>query len=333
SKRKQLFGTSDEPTLLFYIRVSRKIFWNRPAGVIVHVGYGLVMMLKIFSPRLKIIYYHHGTSLHTKLNPSQWEKLNKNIVGLISVNEIAIKKVINTFNSGESHVKYFTLYNAILPLINSNEIENESKLARISLNIEKDDFVITYSGRICKEKGVLNLIKAFEIVSKIHSKAKLNIIGGPGTAKYLENGLKYMELCKRYCKDKNINVNFTGYLTPDVLKVYLLASDVIVLPTDPSLSEEGLSLSLIEGLSLGKPLIATDSGGNKEIVYDGVNGFIIPYDLNYHKQLAIKLDDLICNKDLHTSFSKKSLELFNNKFSYFIYQNNFKKILTEINFL
>jgi glycosyltransferase involved in cell wall biosynthesis len=54
----------------------------------------------------------------------------------------------------------------------------------------------------------------------------------------------------------------------------LAALDVFVLPS----FSEGLSLTLIEACAAGRPMVATDVGGNREIVEHGINGLLVPSD-------------------------------------------------------
>lgn len=330
--RKNMFNTGDDNVLLFYIAISRKIFQSKPKGVIVHVGHGLVQMIKKFSPNLPVIYYHHGTSLHSKLTEKQWQRLDKNTVGLISVNSIAFAKANQKFSHKIPQKKLFTLHNAISPFYKREDIHRAKIQARERLKIPLDSFVIAYSGRICREKGVLNLIKAFEIVKKKCPQAELLIIGGPGTVRHIEKGKEYINTCETYCNERNLIANFTGFLRQEILMQYLASCDVVVLPTDPSLSEEGLSLSLLEALSLGKPIIATDSGGNNEIVINGHNGFLIQNKPKYYNEIATSIISLIKNKELCQKFAENSIEIFYNRFSYDIFIKNFNRIMKEMGF-
>ncbi len=331
-KRKQYFNTGDDRLLLYYISASRKVFCIRPQGVIVHVGYGLVKMIKIFAPSQRIIFYHHGTSLHSKMNEAQWIELDKNTVAIIGVNDIALEKANQEFSYKISPKKYYPLHNAIFPFFPREELTRKKIEAREELKISSDNFMIIYSGRICKEKGVLNLIKAFEIVIKRQTQVDLFIIGGPGTKRHIEKGETYIEACKEYCETKKLPVIFTGFLNRETLKKYLIASDLVVLPTDPSLSEEGLSLSLLEALSLGKPVIATDSGGNKEVVSDNQNGFIIPNTSDYYQHLADRIEILSQNRYLYQTFSNNALDSFYVRFSYDRFMKEFHRTMKKVGF-
>lgn len=59
--------------------------------------------------------------------------------------------------------------------------------------------------------------------------------------------------------------------TSDV-RPYLAAADVFVLPSE----REGLPLVLLEAMALGLPCIAAEAGGNREVIEDGVNGYVVP---------------------------------------------------------
>jgi len=57
---------------------------------------------------------------------------------------------------------------------------------------------------------------------------------------------------------------------------YVAASDVCVLATNTALHGEGISNAILEYMALAKPVVATDCGGNHEVVVDGVTGYLVP---------------------------------------------------------
>lgn len=68
---------------------------------------------------------------------------------------------------------------------------------------------------------------------------------------------------------------------------------------------EGLPLSLVEAMALGKPVIATDVDGNKDCIIDGYNGYLVPLDnIDY---MAEKMKYLIENSDVRKEFGQNSL--------------------------
>ena len=74
---------------------------------------------------------------------------------------------------------------------------------------------------------------------------------------------------------------------------------------------EGMSLTLLEAMSLGKAVVAPDVVGNKDCVEDGVNGFLLPFD---EKLFADRVEELMANDDLRAAMEANSLRLFEERF-------------------
>jgi len=79
----------------------------------------------------------------------------------------------------------------------------------------------------------------------------------------------------------------------------------------PSVAES-FSLSILEGLSMGKPVIAFDVSGNSEMIRDGENGYLVK--AKDSRTLAEKWQSLIDNRDLLKRFSLYARESVINKF-------------------
>jgi glycosyltransferase involved in cell wall biosynthesis len=117
--------------------------------------------------------------------------------------------------------------------------------------------------------------------------------------------------------NENIDLVRSGILEfPDAgLEVipFLQVSRVGVLLTKPSVTEEGCSNSIMEYMACGLPVIATDSGGNKELVDDNYTGFIIPDgDLD---TLMRKLDWLFENPSLAAEMGLRGRKKLEEQFS------------------
>ena len=80
-----------------------------------------------------------------------------------------------------------------------------------------------------------------------------------------------------------------------------------------SIKGEALSGSIRESLASGVPVVASDIGGNGEIVKDGYNGFLFkPAD---YEELAKKIEILLKNDDIRKSFSQNALKTIEDKFT------------------
>ncbi|MFH8080753.1 MAG: glycosyltransferase [Candidatus Aenigmatarchaeota archaeon] len=168
---------------------------------------------------------------------------------------------------------------------------------------------ILYAGRLSKEKGVDQLIKALDIVRKKFSKIKLIIAGDGKERKNLENLVKILSLEK--------NVEFLGWVDRESLKKIYENVDFAVLP---SVWQEPFGLTGLEAMSYGRPVIAFDVGGISEYVENKKNGFLVKvYDV---KSLAEKITILLENEKMLEKFSKNSIKT-SKKFSDEIF---FKKI-------
>ena len=146
-------------------------------------------------------------------------------------------------------------------------IENQfpiRKLVRISNSVDIDKFKpcerlkdrglknICFIGRLEEQKGVEYLIRAMDIIKSKTNCVRLFIVGEGKLKTHLEELCKMLEL-------ENL-VTFVG-ITHDVLPYYQDASIFVL----PSISE-GLSLTLLEAMASGLPVIATVVGGNTELV-------------------------------------------------------------------
>lgn len=98
---------------------------------------------------------------------------------------------------------------------------------------------------------------------------------------------------------KNGNVKWIGHR--DDIKEQIDKCDIFVLP---SFYGEGVPRTLLEAASMGKPIVTTNNVGCKEVVDDGVNGFLVP--VKDSKVLAQKIQILVENETMRNEFGKAS---------------------------
>lgn len=220
------------------------------------------------SNKISIVSSYGKERLLKLISPKLYEKINKKIKIL------PMGVYTNSFKNNVSIKKLRNKYN-----LNSKHI-------------------LLFIGRLSDKKGVNYLIKA---MSKVKNDVQLLIIGyGP-----LENELK--ELTKKLNLQNKIK--FLGYIGGQEKVDYFLLSDILILPSivDSSGDTEGLPVVLMEGLAAGKAIIATDVGGNKDIIKDNYNGFLI--EQKNPDLIANRINKLISNKKLREKFSKNALEI------------------------
>lgn len=326
-KRKQKFTTSSDEQMRYFIAVCRFLFFNGYNKIIVHVSVGLVSMIKMFFPNREVVFYHHGTSLHSKYNEQQWEQHIKNSKAIFAVNNIALDRANSTFKKQLEPSRYFGIPNAIIPKVSIDQAKSYYK----NRPYDSDTFVFAFTGRICIEKGVLNLLKAFKIVYETNKNTHLVIFGAAGTRGIHEIETEYLIECHSFAKSNNIPVTFAGFLSNDKLLKSVSEVDVVVSSTDNKHYQEGMPLSLLEALSLGKPIIATNSGGNPEVVQQDKNGILITSN-PYIIELSEAMLKLSTDKELYAKFSKAAYESYIENHSYESYNKAFVKALKTIDF-
>jgi len=126
---------------------------------------------------------------------------------------------------------------------------------------DKDTVVITYAGRLIKEKGILNLLDAYKDVRVKcpNNKMKLLVAGtGP-----------LLEVIKNDYRDSSVEI--LGWLDFEHILALFKRTDVFVYP---SLYPEGLPTSILEAGLLGCAVIATPRGGTAEVITNGQHGII-----------------------------------------------------------
>ncbi len=157
---------------------------------------------------------------------------------------------------------------------NRKEIRNE-------IGVLEDDFIIGYIGRLSPEKGCDLIIPAFKKVIEKNSSVKLVIVGDG----ILKNAMQE-QVESNHLGDK---VVFTGF-RDDIPKV-LCCLDSLVLPS----YMEAFSLTSIQAMGVGIPVIASDAGGNPEQVIPYFNGYL--FESGNYDDLSKKIIELTRNED------------------------------------
>ncbi len=118
---------------------------------------------------------------------------------------------------------------------------------------------LLYAGRLSPEKGLRSFLEAAVMIPELPVK-----IAGRGPEE---------ESLRAFVASKGAHhIEFLGFQSPDVLTRLRRRAEALVLPT---LSYENASTVILEALGDGVPCLATRTGGNPELVEDGVNGFLV----------------------------------------------------------
>lgn len=162
--------------------------------------------------------------------------------------------------------------------------------------------IILSVGRLVPWKGFRMLVKMMPRVFEINQAFRLIIVGDGPDKKILESMIRNLGLERK--------VFLVGKKSQAELAVYMAASDMFVLNT----GYEGFSHQILETMAGGVPVITTAVGGNKEVIEQGENGFLVRYNDEFNILEAIK--SLWQSPELREEFiekSKKTLEKFSSE--------------------
>lgn len=184
---------------------------------------------------------------------------------------------------------------------------NKGKVRIINNGVESSEFLkyerispiinIICVSRLDPNKGIDWLIKVFSDTFGDNYNVQLKIAG---------LGSLYESL-NTFISSNNIsNIQLLGFVTD--VQSQLLTADIFILPS----KFESFPLSILEAMSCGLPIIATNTGGVKDMVLNNKNGYIVNY-LN-DKELKESLLNLCTNKNLRISQGNCSSQIFNKKF-------------------
>ena len=181
--------------------------------------------------------------------------------------------------------------------------EIERVTLKEKLNIQPDDFVFVFVGRIVSDKGINELIKAFSELQTVENKPagiKLLLVGG------LENDLDPLNPETLAEINQNKDIISVGF-QQDVRSFFAIA-DALVFPS----YREGFPNVVMQAGAMGLPSIVSDINGCNEIIIEGENGLIIP-SKNVEK-LKEKMLTLAKDKNLYTKLKGNSRRMIENRY-------------------
>lgn len=232
-------------------------------------------------------------------------------------NSFGLKKFINE-NLTKKDVKVIaqgSINGVDTEFFKNTKTLDEKELIRDKFKIDKKDFVITFVGRIVKDKGINELIEAFINLSKKYNNLKLLLVGD------YEEHLNPIKKENKILIDSLDSIITVGFQSD--IRDFLSITDLFVLPS----YREGLPNSLIEAGSFGIPLLATNINGCNEIIDDGITGILV--EKKNAKKLEEAIDKLLEDKELYNSIKLKVrdriIEKYEQKYFWNELKNEIKK--------
>jgi|GEM_PF-340246 len=185
------------------------------------------------------------------------------------------------------------------------ETKGDFKTLRDEYQLGNGAKLVGCIGRIIPQKGQKVLLSAVPGILQRYPEAFFLIVGDVFLKEeaYKE---ELLEIMKKNGIEKNTKL--TGFRT-DIWNV-IRALDLVIFP---SIAPEAFPLSVLEAMSLGKAVIASNIGGVQEIIEDGVNGFLV--EPNQPDQITQKILYLFNDPQIYDRIGQRAKESVDLKFS------------------
>jgi mannose/cellobiose epimerase-like protein (N-acyl-D-glucosamine 2-epimerase family)/glycosyltransferase involved in cell wall biosynthesis len=162
--------------------------------------------------------------------------------------------------------------------------------------------IVAFVGRLVESKGLRTLMAAHGRLGQRGRKIQLLLAGTPDPANPMSIPAQDIETWS-----KRPNVTHLGFV--EDIGALWASAHIAVLPSH----REGMPLSLLEAAACGRPLVATDVPGCRDIARPGVNAFLVPLD--DAEALADAIDRLAGDAELRRKFGRASRDLVEQNFS------------------
>lgn len=254
----------------------------------------------------KVIYTAHGFHFYKKAPVKNWiiyypiEKvLSKYTDCLITINEEDYNLAIKKFNKCKK-IELVRGAGIDIEKFDKNLTIKEKNELKEKVKLNCDDFLLLEVGELNKNKNQIMAIEAMKELVKINNSIKLLLVGVGTQEQFYQNKIKEYNLQN--------NVYILGYRR-DIPKLMQISNILLSLSY-----REGLPVNVMEAMASGLPIIATDCRGNKDLIVNGENGYII--NINNMNELKEKILFLLKNKNICEQFeinSKKKIKKYGNK--------------------
>lgn len=323
SKLKKLFVAA-----FAYVRFLSELKWCD----IVHVHFSSdssfirksLFIRKAHKAGKKIVLHQHGGDFTTFYNKQLNDAQKKKAQEVLNMGDVmlVLTKTWKEFFSHITDTEIVVFPNGIcvnegstgaddeFPLSgndNKADVSAEGKSKCDADIIDKDYKSIIFLGRICRDKGITELLEAMD---SLHA-------GNPQLHLYI-GGIYEDEYYREEVEKRSEYVTYLGWITGKDKEQYLKKCGILVLPS----YFEGFGMTLIEGMLWKTAVIGSNVGGIPDIIDDGENGILIP--ARDKKALEEAILSLVSDIDLATRLGSKGREKVLNFYSV---EKNIEKLI------
>lgn len=298
------------------ILMFKKLFEDeKPDIVHTHASLSARIGARMANKTIKIVHTRHTVSKVSEKDKTPWKRninhfINKKYSDVIIAVSPAAKENMVLEGTDENQIK--VVMNGISPVQKMNE--QEIAYYKAELEIDEKYFLCALIARFEHIKGHEYMLDAAKLLQDKGENDILFLIAGTGELQ--------SEIIRRAKNMKLENVKFLGFVS-EIDKL----ENIMNIQMNTSFFE-GTSISLLEGMSLGKPAVATNAGGNPYVILDRENGIIIP--VKNSLALAEAIVELRYDTKLYNELSEGAIQVFNREFTVIQMVRNMEEIYRQL---
>lgn len=174
---------------------------------------------------------------------------------------------------------------------------------------------LVFAGRIIERKGILTLLEAFKGILKTNSDIHLWILGEGDLREDLEMRVNYLNLGSK--------ISILGLVKNPY--DYFNMADICIFPSHQG---DGLMGTVLESMSVGKPVVTTINNGNEDVIQNGINGILIKP--NDSSEIVEAVHQLINDKETRLKIGLNASNFIKNNMTWEKHTEKLSNILTDI---
>lgn len=199
-----------------------------------------------------------------------------------------------------------------------NPVESEKFYNEKTGGREENKAAILFAGHITNHKGIHDLLEAVHKYHDSFRNSKVVIIGDGDLLEECRNRVKEDQLVDI--------VSFLGYVSEEEKIRLFKKSDIFVLPSHV----DALPVAVLEAMSAGMPVVATNVGGIPSMVHEGKTGFLVsPGDV---ETLARRILQLVENPEMRNEMGKRAREFVSDNYDVELVAHKLNELLHDVVF-
>lgn len=270
------------------------------------IAYSSLPLIKKCNTALKVIDVLHAQgSAHEMGGFPQYSAAFRHLIDHRITVSLYMKNYLQEYY-GEYPDRITTIYNGIKPPVKKRV--NNQKI-----------FHIVWVGRLAEEKNPALALRAFaRLPRSFRNSSQLTVVGDGPLRRELEREALALDILDK--------TKFTGFVQNGT--DYISIANCLLVTSEM----EGLPIVIIEAIHCNTPVIATSVGGIPELIKNGINGYLVPFDFNTPKNIANSIIKVYkwnknhsraCNKWLAKKLTTESMiSQYNDIIEYMSYKYN-----------